>query len=419
MENKPQNLFEKLDKQEEKIKDLSSKLEGVSINDLYALAKRTWDYGDYQTAQKYYNHISLLKPLDWEAPLYASLCNFKGYHDMFFWTKVPEQVEKIIISTIEYINKLDLDNNKKEEEMSKCIEIIKKEIQSTKKHYFDYKERYNTEDSNYVYILEDFYVNVYQKIKNIELKCIKQFMIVLVEDCCNIIKNTKKLSLNITKEIADEMLHISNKYFNNYEEIIASIEMIQTESIKELSNEEKNKIMLKGIMYFEYNDKVISKRNFNHNLIFGFIILLISIVGIIISFFGEWQRAFFFVFLLIYGVLLMIKALTQKDKIKCSSLLNSYTIKNRLTSDGNVTQDIKFNLIKCIVTLVLYLVLFVNGSIVITTLASESISILTIVFVILNALNIIFSIISLKGINEYQYNGKYIYLYKGKYYKFD
>lgn len=132
MENKPQNLFEKLDKQEEKIEDLSSKLDGISINDLYALAKRTWDYGDYQTAQKYYNHISLLKPLDWEAPLYASLCNFKGYHDMFFWTKVPEQVEKIIISTIEYINKLDLDNNKKEEEMSKCIEIIKKEIQSTK-----------------------------------------------------------------------------------------------------------------------------------------------------------------------------------------------------------------------------------------------------------------------------------------------
>ena len=419
MENKPQNLFEKLDKQEEKIEDLSSKLDDISINDLYALAKRTWDYGDFQTAQKYYNHISLLKPLDWEAPLYASLCNFKGYHDMFFWTKVPEQVEKIIISTIEYINKLDLDNNKKEEEMSKCIEIIKKEIQSTKKHYFDYKESYNIEDSNYVYVLEDFYVNVYLKIKNIELKCIKQFMIVLVEDCCDIIKNTKKLSLNITKEIADEMLHTSNKYFNNYEEIIASIEMIQTESIKELSNEEKNKIMLQGIMYFEYNDKVISKRKFNHNLIFGYIISLISFVGIIISFFGEWYWVFSFVFLLIYGILLMIKALTQKDKIKCSSLLNSYTIKNRLTSDGNVTQDIKFNLIKYIVTLGLYLVLIVNVLMVIYTLGMENISTLDIVIVIFDSLNIIVSIFSLKGVNEYKYNGKYIYLYKGKYYKFD
>lgn len=41
MENKPQNVFEKLDKQEEKIEDISSKLEGISIEDLYALAKRT------------------------------------------------------------------------------------------------------------------------------------------------------------------------------------------------------------------------------------------------------------------------------------------------------------------------------------------------------------------------------------------
>ena len=62
MENKPQNVFEKLDKQGEQIEDISQRLEGISINDLYALAKRTWDYGDYQTAQKYYNHISLLKP---------------------------------------------------------------------------------------------------------------------------------------------------------------------------------------------------------------------------------------------------------------------------------------------------------------------------------------------------------------------
>ena len=121
MENKPQNVFEKLDKQGEQIEDISQKLEGISINDLYALAKRTLDYGDYQTAQKYYNHISLLKPLDWEASLYASLCNFKGYHDMFFWTKVPEQVEKIIVSTIKYINNLELASDKKEKEMSKCV----------------------------------------------------------------------------------------------------------------------------------------------------------------------------------------------------------------------------------------------------------------------------------------------------------
>ena len=107
MENKSQSVFEKLDNQDKKIEEISSRLEGISINDLYALAKRTWEYGDFQTAQKYYNHISFLRPLDWEAPLYASLCNFHGFHEMFFWVKVPEQIEKIIVSTIEYINNLD------------------------------------------------------------------------------------------------------------------------------------------------------------------------------------------------------------------------------------------------------------------------------------------------------------------------
>lgn len=160
MENKPQNVFEKLDKQGEQIEDISQRLEGISINDLYALAKRTWDYGDFQTAQKYYNHISLLKPLDWEAPLYASLCNFKGYHDMFFWTKTPEQTKKIIISTIKYINNLELDIDKKESEMSKCIEIIEDNMLKTKDHYFKYKKEYDDTDSDYIYVLEEYFLNV-------------------------------------------------------------------------------------------------------------------------------------------------------------------------------------------------------------------------------------------------------------------
>lgn len=60
MENMPQNLFEKLDKKGEQIEDISQRLEGISTNDLYVLAKRIWDYDNFQTAQKYYNHISLL-----------------------------------------------------------------------------------------------------------------------------------------------------------------------------------------------------------------------------------------------------------------------------------------------------------------------------------------------------------------------
>ena len=92
---------------EEKIDDISSKLEGISIEDLYVLVKRTWDYDDYQTVQKYYNYISLLRPLDWKAPLYASLCNFRGSHQVDFWEYGLNQASKVLISTINYINNLN------------------------------------------------------------------------------------------------------------------------------------------------------------------------------------------------------------------------------------------------------------------------------------------------------------------------
>ena len=72
------NVFEKIEHQGDTIDQIATKLEGISIQDLYALAKRTWDYKDYEMAQKYYNHISLLNPLDWEAPFYASLCGEMG-----------------------------------------------------------------------------------------------------------------------------------------------------------------------------------------------------------------------------------------------------------------------------------------------------------------------------------------------------
>ena len=121
MENKPQNVFDKLDKQGEQIEDISQRLEGISIEDLYALAKRTWDYEDYQTAQKYYNHISLLRPLDWEAPLYASLCNARGRHDFYYWSDTLPAMSKVYLATIDYILNLNFDNSKKENELSFTI----------------------------------------------------------------------------------------------------------------------------------------------------------------------------------------------------------------------------------------------------------------------------------------------------------
>lgn len=420
MENKPQNVFEKLDKQGEQIEDISQRLEGISINDLYALAKRTWDYGDFQTAQKYYNHISLLKPLDWEAPLYASLCNFKGYHDMFFWTKVPEQTEKIIISTIRYINSLELDSDKKESEMSKCIEIIEDNMLKTKDHYFKYKKEYDDTDSDYIYVLEEYFLNVYNEIKNVELKAIKVFNISLVENCLSLIESTKKISSKISKDVYEELIGASSKSFSIDFDKIVEENKAAAKPKNDLSLEEIKEIKLKGKMYFEYNDKVISKRINKSNLIFGTLIAMVSTAGVVVSILGKWYWLFPFIFPLIFGVLLVVKAFVQKDKIKCSSLLNAHREKNRLTSDGNVVSEKRFSIMG-ILFLMNQLTIWVGIMIAIFALFANDGNVYALPLLIVVIADCILSYVGYKPSREYhsRLDGKYSYYYNGKYYKFD
>lgn len=422
MENKPQNIFEKLDKQGEQIEDISQRLEGISINDLYALAKRTWDYGDFQTAQKYYNHISLLKPLDWEAPLYASLCNFKGYHDMFFWTKVPEQTEKIIISTIRHINSLELDSDKKESEMFRCIEIIEDNMLKTKDHYFKYKKEYDDTDSDYIYVLEEYFLNVYNEIKNVELKAIKDFKIMLVEDCLSLIESTKKISLKITKEVFEELTCLASKDYDiNYDKVVEE----NKEAAKpknDLSFEEIKEIKIKGQMYFEYNDKVISKRINKSNLILGALIAMVSAAGVVVSILGKWYWLFLFIFPLIFGVLLVVKSFVQKDKIKCSSLLNAHREKNRLDSDGNVVSEKRFSIMGIFAFFINQLTIWVGIMLALFALSPNDGNVYALPFLIVFVADCILSYVGyIKTGREYHsiLYGKYLYYYNGKYYKLD
>jgi len=420
MENKPQSLLEKVDNQGKQIDDISQRLEGISINDMYALAKRTLDYGDYQTAQKYYNHISFLKPLDWEAPLYASLCNFKGYHDMFFWTKVPEQVERIIISTIKYIYGLDMDDVKKENEMSRCIEIIKYEMLKTKEHYFKHKSNYDEEDSDYIYILEDYFLNVRNEIKDIDLNSIKEFIIVLAEEVLSLIEATKKISRNITREVFDELTNSSKKKIDtNFDSLFDKHEESH-EVKKDLSLEDIKIIKLNGIMYFEYNDKVIAKRISKSNILFGTLITLSSIGGLIISMLGKWYWIFIFLLPFLYGISLIVKGIVQRNKIKCASILNMKREKNRLTSNGNVVLESRFSFMRFLVLIMLYILLLL-GTLMFIFAITEKVTVYIWAYLIIGIVECIFITISLKAVAENRsiYNGKYSYYYKGKFYKLD
>ena len=423
MENKPQNVFEKLDKQGEKIDDISQRLEGISINDLYALAKRTWDYGDFQTAQKYYNHISLLKPIDWEAPLYASLCNFRGYHNMLFWTKVPEQVEKIVISTIKYINNLDMTDDKREFEMTKCIEIIKKDMLRIEEHYFKYKKDFDDVDSNYIYSLEEYYLNVFNEIKDINLNSIKGFIIDLADIILNLIEATKKVSIKITKELFDELTITSSKRFDIDYDVIIEKNKYLANLEKDLSLDEIKEIKLKGKMFFEYEDKVISKRHFKNKILFSSILILLSLTGIVSSLLSKTWLSLIYILPLLYGFYLISAGFTQKERIKCNSLFSPKREYNRLTSDGNIVTENKVNIIKIVFGIgsvaLIGLGIFFFISIFNYEESDLALRIIIVISMVLDA--VVYYLAYLKFSNEYysKYNGTYSYLYNGKYYKFD
>lgn len=427
MENKPQNVFDKLDKQGEQIEDISKKLEGVSVNDSYALAKRTWDCGDFQTAQKYYNHISLLKPLDWEAPLYASLCNFKGYHNLCFWVDVPKQLEKICISTIKYIYSLDLDEEKKNKEMEKCLEIIKDEIISLKEMYFDYKDEFDNEWSNYIYSLQNLIFNIYLTLKNIKLNQVHIFIIDFSNILLELINKTNKISSKISKENFNDLIGISNLNFKmDYDVIFKKCKVEISNSVDNLSYEEIKEIKLKGTMYFEYNDKVIPKKIFLKNLIYGILLIVFSITGIVYCSLGNLFFYLAFIFPLLYGLVLTFKAFLFKNKIKCSSYLNVRRIKNRLSSNGNIVNENKFNPLKIVSYTVMYIQTVISFYLFVAIIVqlienkfNEKFYLIIAIFLIIYTVLCFISTL-INSNNPYMgtTNGKFSYKYKHKIYQF-
>ena len=306
--------------------------------------------------------------------------------------------------------------------MSKCIEIIEDNMLKTKDHYFKYKKEYDDTDSDYIYVLEEYFLNICNDIKHIELKAIKDFNIMLADNCLSLIESTKKISLKITKEVFEELTCLASKDYDiNYDKVVED-NKTAAKPKNDLSFEEIKNIKLNGKMYFEYNDKVISKRINKSNLILGVLIAIVSVAGLVVSVLGKWYWLFPFIFPLIFGVLLVVKAFIQKDKIKCSSLLNAHREKNRLTSDGNVVSEKRFSIMGLFAFLMNQLTIWVGIMLAIFALSANDGNVYALPLLIVVIADCILSYVGyIKTSNEYhsRLDGKYSYYYNGKYYKFD
>lgn len=271
----PENLFEKIDKQSETLDQVAEKLDGISIEDLYALAKRTWDYGDYPMAQKYYNHISLLAPLDWEAPFRASLCGCLGVEKVVLWGRRPRTVCGYFESTVEYIESCSLAETEKNHAVAQATDIILAVfneyiriylIPENRKSFDEYAPEFKRE-------LQKALIRVIKKSE----ECQPDSPDNKHEEACRVLGDFLADHCQ-----ADKSIVITKNDFDQYIRPFHPEIQYDVNMYEEPNPEKEKEIKLKGRCYLEYKDKVIAVRQKKKNLFFAILLFAATLVTTIV-----------------------------------------------------------------------------------------------------------------------------------------
>ena len=342
------NLFEKLNKQSETIDQVAEKLDGVSIMDLYALAKRTWDYRDYEMAQKYYNHISLLSPLEWEAPFRAYLCGCLGVELVSLWDRRPKTIVEYYQSTIKYIHSRDLSQEQKIQAFIQATEIIVDVIREYIRIYLipDNRESFDAHAPAFKRNIQKAFVAILKTIDEYAYEEALQ----IKESICKELAEFIELHCQGDKSIAisKEDFEIFVYPYNNRIEYTENI-------FEEINAENEKEIKLKGKCYLVYKDGVIEKRYRKKNIILGTLLLLSSVV----SFFFNYDKHLVFALIptciaLFMSVIMFVRGFGRKKGILQNSWMNINRWDYRLTSNGNVIHEEKISPMKIFAWIALY-----------------------------------------------------------------
>ena len=373
------SLFEKIEHQGDSIDKVAEKLEGVSIKDLYALAKRTWDYKDYEMAQKYYNHISLLCPLEWKAPYYASLCNemkSATYHE---WGQRPQHVFRYYESTVEYLMSLDISDQEKIDGIIESSEILLYVLKKYLEMYNDPKNK-----SEFAAYAPEFKVGVFNAYS----------------------KMSKLLKSLPFDAFGDIIARISESWDASFDGI----------PMEELDEETQKKIKKHGTCYLEYADKAVEKRDKIKQTVYGTLILAISIIWMIALY---TKRIVTFGTLLgippsIYAVILIMQALLSKNGIRIDSVFNLKRKKVKVTPSGAAVEERCFSPMKLFAVLVIIdVVLCVIYAGVVLINFYDLFGLVGLILTGLQYIIILFSYLERNSygmIKKYKYNGKFYYI---------
>lgn len=326
------NVFEKLDAQGEKIDQVADKLDGVSIDDLYALAKRTWDYQDYEMAQKYYNHISLLRPLDWKAPFCASLCGCLGPYETYLWDRRPKEVFRYFQATVNYIRSRDVPDDEKNVQIKAATEIVSSVLKEHVRIYAIPENKKAFDDVNPAFKreLQKAHISVISLLETAgqDYQTIAASLADLLSEYC----------------ITDRSIAITNEDFEKY---VAPLDrMIDYEAgidnsvpiSAEQKTEQEKEIKLKGKCYLVFKDTILEKRYRRKNAILAIILLLATGCTTLIPLLSRTDReiALSAIWLIPSAIIALIRGIGNRNGFRMDSILNRERHKYRLQSDGNL-----------------------------------------------------------------------------------
>lgn len=350
----PENLFEKVDRQSGKIDLVAGKLEGVSIEELYALAKRTWDYKDYDMAQKYYNHISLLQPLEWKAPYCASLCGCMGSIQIGLWDRRPKTAYSYYASTVDYIQSRTLPQAEQEQAVLQATDIVLSVFREYIDIYLIPENRKSFDECapEFKRELQKAFICVIKKLEAFEPGALQEKQ----KETCRILGDFLEKycqadqSIVVTKEDFEKYIHPLYPHIQYDENLFFESDPNRIAEIK-----------LKGRCYLEYKDKVIAERRVKKNAIFAIILFAATLTTTMIPMIkggGLMWLALLSVIFVPLSVLFLLRSIGSRQGIRQDGWLYPSRWKFRKNSDGNVVCERKPMWMSIVLRTIVYLFSF-------------------------------------------------------------
>lgn len=350
----PENLFEKVDRQSGKIDLVAGKLEGVSIEELYALAKRTWDYKDYDMAQKYYNHISLLQPLEWKAPYCASLCGCMGPIQIGLWDRRPKTAYSYYASTVDYIQSRTLPQAEQEQAVLQATDIVLSVfreyidiylIPENRKSFDEFAPEFKRE-------LQKAFICVIKKMDAFESGLFQEKQ----KEACHVLGDFLEKYCQ-----ADQSIVVTKEDFEKYIQPLYPYIQYDENLFSESDPNRIAEIKLRGHCYLEYKDKVIAERRVKKNAIFAILLfaatLTTTMIPIVKGGGFMWLAPVSIIFVPL-SVLFLLRSIGSRQGIRQDGWLYPSRWKFRKNSDGNVVCERKPMWMSIVLRTIVYLFSF-------------------------------------------------------------